>query len=383
MDRAILKRLRFALLSLMGNAKQSGVLTESDWRTIDRLAAAHRLQPHLHGRKMRGELSATIPDEILAGWRAAYRRQAIIALAQKRGLLDADRVLRGSGLSPILLKGAFLAWHAYPNAAERPKRDIDLLVEPDDVLRGFAVLEQAGWSSHVADAALLPEIAATQRHLPPLHNSDGVILELHGRPWDGGFVTAAENLRARSITASNNEPLQYPCAADMLAHLAIHAAHSHHFNVGPLVLADVDYLVTTSEIDWSRFWDEAQAAGFARAASAVLSLTDYWLRPGLLDEAQCPIPVPPALLDDLSELLVQEPAARKDIALQSDLRRNWQTGGMGQAIAAKIATDPRDEVTEAGAPKLKRMMQAATALTDPITRQSAAQSAHIRSWLDC
>ncbi len=391
MDRADLKRLRFALLGLMGNGEplQSQPpckLSDSDWTTIDRLAAAHRLQPHLHGRQQRGELTIAIPEVMATHWRTAHRAQAMIALTQKRALLDADKVLREAGMQPIALKGAFLAWHSYPAAAERPMRDIDVLVAPDEVLHGFALLEKAGWHSDVTDRALLPEIAATQRHLPPLRNADGVWLELHGRAWDDGFADAATNLRSRAGSAVLGDPLHFPCPADMLTHLAIHAAHSHSFNVGPLLLADVDYLIATSEIDWPRFWDEAATGDYTRAAAAVLALTDRWRRPGLLKATQCPInladDLPEDLLDDLSELLLQEPAARKDIALQSDLRRGWRETGAVGALKAKISADPRDGVVGRNASKPMRVMQAAKALADPVTRNSAAQSARIRSWLD-
>lgn len=67
----------------------------------------------------------------------------------------------------------------------------------------------------------------------------------------------------------------YPALAptDALLHFVVHCAHEHFFGSGPLVLSDIAYLVRRHAIDWPSFWLQADRAGAADAAAALLSLT--------------------------------------------------------------------------------------------------------------
>lgn len=38
-----------------------------------------------------------------------------------------------------------------------------------------------------------------------------------------------------------------------LLHLIIHAVHDHLFNIGPVILTDVRYVLQSSRIDWPLF----------------------------------------------------------------------------------------------------------------------------------
>ena len=79
-----------------------------------------------------------MPAAIAGSWRAAHRRAAITALAQCADLARTAGLLEAAGFAPIALKGAWLAHHAYPEPAQRPMRDLDLLVrEHGTQLRSF------------------------------------------------------------------------------------------------------------------------------------------------------------------------------------------------------------------------------------------------------
>ena len=122
--------LRRILLSLIGpQPDHAGLasLSDGDWQQIDAMAAQHRIQPHLHARLERGELEAGIAGPVRERWREAHKASAFRALRLRRDALELDRTLRGADIEPVFLKG-FLAWHGYPSAAERPMRDIDVLL---------------------------------------------------------------------------------------------------------------------------------------------------------------------------------------------------------------------------------------------------------------
>ena len=356
------------------------------------MAAQHRLEPHLHARLERGELHVAPPPAIAACWREAFRRQAVLALAQRQALLEAIAALQRAGIASVALKGAWLAPCAYPHPAERPMRDCDLLVTPARLSDAYRVLLQEGWQASVDDPGqhIVPNTA--HRHLPPLYSPAGVALELHGHCWrpednaDGGGtrpVPIDERLSARAW--ADDDRVRYPAAPDMLAHLCVHATYLHALNVGPLLLADIDYLLAANVIDWPAFWRDAQAGRYLPGAALAIALTDRWRRPGLIAQSGCPLPIAADTLADASRLLCQDIHARKDIALGGALlhswrRRGWQ--GLGKAMQGRALADVREfSARSRFIERLGRTGEAVRGLANPSTRLAATQTATLLAFL--
>lgn len=300
--------LRLVLLDLCGTARmlELATLAPADWERLGGLAAMHRLEPLLHRRHgHRSDLPALIAER----WKEAYRRGAMLALVQQADLRHAMTVLRNDGLEPVALKGAWLAWHAYPEAAMRPLRDLDLLLPADQVAAAFHRLQAAGYGLDGTAEMTLEDCLRLDKHLPPLIAPRGTAIELHHRLWEreGRLdhhlprATEAEVL-ARAVTAA--DAIRYPSAADMLAHLIIHALYSHRLDCGPLVLTDLAGLAAACPIDWPLFWREAETGGWADGARLLLTLAAAYH-----PEASLPIegPAPaPAMLDLARQLLLQD-----------------------------------------------------------------------------
>ena len=165
----------------------------------------------------------------------------------------------------------------------------------------------------------------------------------------------------------------------MLAHLVVHCASSHLFNVGPLALADIDYLVAAEEIDWCAFWRRACEHQFDRPAGLVLTLVDKWRRPGLIEASGLPIEVGSAVLAQAEQLLVQDPAARKDINALAGL-------ALGDT-ANRLHQHPLDaaEAPQGKAARLKSLAGRGASLAGSMlnkqTRQDAAATASVASWM--
>jgi hypothetical protein len=262
-----------------------------------------------------------VPQPLAEQWYGAFRDAAIRALVQRGALLDVADRLERAGLPHVALKGAWLAFHAYSHPAERPLRDLDLLLPADALLPAWHLLHSAGWSGARLAPAALAEFALRERHLPPLISAEGAVVELHGalhEPEDARVDAAP--LAARMLANAHEDTIRYPQPADLLAHICIHAAYSHRLNVGPLLLSDVDYLLRAQPIDWSAFWRDAEAGGYIRGAALCLGLVERWCRRGVLRQSGCPLAITAAQVDAASALLVQPASARKDIALQGALR---------------------------------------------------------------
>lgn len=317
MDRPALRRV---LLELVGAAEQPDLtaLSAADWTELNRIAALHRLQPLLH---VLHHGSSTIPGNIASGWQAAHRTAAMQAMAQRAELVECWTLLELAGYAPVALKGAWLTAFAYPEAAQRPMRDIDLLVAPEAVIPAFKALLAAGYSHAGPSEMTLAEVVRLDKHMPPLIGPRGTLVELHQYLWerDGRLDHASPTgneaaLRARSFVASDG--LRYLDPQDLLVHLIVHAVYSHRLDCGPLVLADIDLLLQSAPIDWQRFWAEANAQGWRDGARLLLELTALYRAGGAIDFTADPGgPAPTDLLTVAPDLLLQELDSRASAGL--------------------------------------------------------------------
>ena len=113
-----------ALLALTGTATQADLtgFGAADWQALDALAAEHRLRPLLHAQHRD---NPAIPADLRREWQAAHRVQAMQAMVQRQDLGETARLLAEAGIEVLALKGGWLAWQAYPEAAQRPSHHSD------------------------------------------------------------------------------------------------------------------------------------------------------------------------------------------------------------------------------------------------------------------
>lgn len=233
------------------------------------------------------------------------------ALTQQAELHDAVASLEAGGLAPLALKGAWLAWHAYPAPALRPMSDIDLLLDAETVLAGFALLQSVGYDLVKPPEMPLTDVIRFEKHLPPLRGPRGTIIELHHRLWepDGrldhatpeGDEAAVRNRAVRIGTVA------YPAPEDMFVHLIVHGAYSHRLGCGPRVLTDLAMLLEHHAIDWPRFWDRAAREGWREGARLLLDLTaDYCGTTSIVLTAAAGPPPPASIRAIAPALLLQD-----------------------------------------------------------------------------
>lgn len=346
--------LRRVLLDLVGTARfpDSSRLNAADWARLDHMAAQHRLQPLLHDQH-RG--NSAIPPAIASNWRAAHRTAAITAMAQAADLRIAVNALEAAGYAPIALKGAWLAHHAYPEAAQRPARDIDLLLDPASVLGAFELLQAQGFPLEYPPEMALADIQRLDKHMPPLRAPNGTTIELHQHLWehDGRLDHASPaprdaELRQRAMRGKDG--ILYPAGEDMLTHLIVHAAYSHRLDCGPLLLADLDFLLRRVSVDWSSFWAKSAREGWQRGARLVLELVAQYRSGTAIDfrADQGPAPLP-ALLAAAPDLLLQDLDTRRSAGFVAATKIN--------GLAALLARLTGKRSSKGGAAAVRNMAE--------------------------
>lgn len=238
----------------------------------------------------------------------------------------------------------------------------------------------------------LPELIRTDKHLPPLLSPGGTVVELHHHLWepDGRLdhaSPAAIDAAVRAAAVTEADGLAYPAPIDMLAHLIAHAVYSHRLDCGPLLLADVDFLLQARPIDWARFWERARMEGWSGGARLVLSLVARH-RSGISIAWSGQEPVPEALLDDAALLLLQDLERRQSAGFLASLQRRGWPGLLDRVTGRRrVATGPavRREMASAGGFigwAGSRWRRTAGDLAHRDTRNQARSLARLSSWLD-
>ncbi|MHA6332165.1 nucleotidyltransferase domain-containing protein [Qipengyuania sp. CAU 1752] len=399
--------LRRLLLGLLGpqDAERPSQLSHSDWKLVDAMAAQHRLQPHLHGRLGRGEIGIEVPTRIAGGWRDAHRDSALRALAMRRTLFEISALLEAHGVAAVALKGAWCAWHLYPAAAERPMRDLDLLVASGQALQAFELLRENGFHQEEPGPRSPEQSLQHDKHLPPLLSPGDVRVELHMRLWERheavGWAMPADESAVMFASArpyGSEDPVHYLAAEDMLVHFVIHGAYSNRLDGGPLVLADIDYLAQQGGIDWDSFWTRAERGNFTRGAALLFHLVERWRSPGVLALSRCPVEVDSDLLERAPDLLLQDLRQRKGIHLAAGIAGGVHRQGWTSAIqnvtrrlrGGDRPTHAPDEHDESGAGRgegfarwlVRRLLETVLGFARTDVRQAASSSARLGTWLE-
>lgn len=359
---ATLPHLQSLLLDLLSRARAVSAtaivaLDGEDWGRLLRMADQHRLKPLLHWQLAKLRLGLPVPNEVRTRLADSFKRSTVRALALQRELCLICSILNRAGIPCVALKGAFLAFQAYPHPGLRPLRDLDILVPPEQTLRAFDALIEGGLIRPPQHQwTVESQIKAHRLHLSPLLSASGqVLVELHFRlfkpPWHGEGPSKLNDDPAfwrRCIQVSwRREVICFPSPTDLLLHLIVHAVHDHRFNNGPLLLSDIAYLIETQTIDWALFWRLARQGGYQRSCWLTLRLVErYWDSRGTVQyDMGENIAATELPLDAATFLMLQDFDASDTsfVVLALDLRHRRSLGGK-LLVLIRRAIPPKAEI---------------------------------------
>lgn len=326
--------LEFQLVELA--AGKSPVPNCEDWAALDLRAAEHRLQPLLHYHH---SADPRIPASIRARWAVAYRFSAIEALHQRRELVRIAGMLAEHDIDFLAVKGAWLAWHAWSDPAQRPLRDLDLYIPGEGIFGAFDLLSAQGWVMEEGNdfGPLSPrEWLLRFKAMPPLVSPAGIAIDLHARLWDQDGRTPAlpSGLFDRAVIDHEHPAIRYSGPVDQLMHLSVHAAF-HRFDGGPLMLADFAKLVARLDFDWAAVWKRAQREGWLPHLVLCLAGARRWAG-GDGPWPELPYEVPGEILNGLPLLLAKPLDARaSDIAAAKVGQSDSGSGSRLRKIVAR------------------------------------------------
>jgi hypothetical protein len=196
----------------------------SCWEDLLRLALRNRVASPAWALLDSDPFVHRVPDEVAEKWKSANRAVAFLNSVARKQLSELAAVLAGADITPLLYKGLDFAVRYYSNPRFRAFRDLDIIVDTDEVLRADSALRAAGYRL-LQDRMPLEYYRRFHLHAEYAHPSWPLLVELH---WalDSPYAAARadlESIRRKATPAPEFGPdVLRPSPLDALALMAIH-----------------------------------------------------------------------------------------------------------------------------------------------------------------
>lgn len=212
------------------------------------------------------------------------------ALATVAGHLRLTRALHRlltrfeeKGLTPVLLKGPAFASRYYPEAAQRPCSDLDVLVAPSEVPEARTVLLDLGYRE-VEDTGSDHEGVDSHHHA---FSGPNGLVELHYRAFHGLGSSTLEyaTLEPRMVEGTwEGHRVRYLGTEDEFVYMSVHAANHLFARLGWLL--DLELMRQHHPVlDWDRINALVEGNGLANAMMLAWSLGEIVFGWGPLPES--------------------------------------------------------------------------------------------------
>ncbi|WP_215162827.1 nucleotidyltransferase family protein [Paenibacillus sp. ISL-20] len=230
----ISKELSFLFYLLRNNTHEEILIkqyaSDIDWDMFMKLALHHRVYPLVYLR-LKGVDGSLIPSQVMASLQQHYHNNVMKMLHLSREMSQLCEALKDNGVRTLLLKGPILATQLYGNLAHRTSKDLDILVDADDVERVERVLGQLGYE--LQDERILENWKKTSHHFSYEHKKHSTQIEVHWRlnpHYDKSFSFDLLWERRNDVMLSH-QIYHYLGNEDLLNYLADHGARHGWFRL--------------------------------------------------------------------------------------------------------------------------------------------------------
>lgn len=223
-----------------------------------------------------------LPTELQTALRGRYYTAAGDAELHVRELAAVLDILAGIQITPIVFKGAALAFTVYPDPACRPMGDLDLWLSDEEMPRAQAALEATGYRQYIKEARPVALQAQREGEIQLVGRQAGRgLVELHWGVFAGEWlrrIAAVDRagLRERAIPVTlAGRPARTLAPEDAIIQLAVHLAVNHQMAYpGVRGLLDVALVaINNNPVDWGAIVERARAWRVAIPTWLVLTLT--------------------------------------------------------------------------------------------------------------
>lgn len=238
------KELKFLLYILSGNLKSEQYseqdIIDMDWRLFMKLVLHHRVHPMVY-LKVKEHHHSLIPPHVLEFLHAHYHNNMLKMLHLSREMSRICDELSGSGIRTLMLKGPVLGVQLYGNMAHRVSKDLDILVDADDVEKVELILQQLGYEAK--DKPILGNWKKKSHHLSFYHKEHASQVEIHWRlnPHYSKNYSFEQLWERKRLAALSGQTFFQLGDEDLFSYLIDHGARHGWFRLRWLL--DIDVLL--------------------------------------------------------------------------------------------------------------------------------------------
>jgi hypothetical protein len=256
-------------------------LTDLDWQVIDTLSQRHELVPMLYWQlKMNGAI-ACVSTQLQDKWQRSYHASALKNLRREGELRAILKEMAHVSITPILFKGAMLAFFTYPTPACRPMSDLDLWVSKEEMPRAQAVLEKLGYEQRSSERRPLIWQAERDGEIQMFGQNKGQgLVELHWGAFQGEWLHRIAYIDRSSVETRTRPVILGSFSArvleptDALIQVALHLVFCSPLS-GEAIRPLMDIFLLGHKInDWNIVIERAKQWHVADGIGLVLALSD-------------------------------------------------------------------------------------------------------------
>jgi hypothetical protein len=182
--------LRLLLISSYRNTDEKdsntifNIINESvNWSRFFKYLQQHRLIPYVYDNL--SKYKHLLPNEILLNLKKLNEQNTLHMLLLISETIRLLKIFDANNLWSMPLKGPVLAFQLYDDFSKRSSRDVDILIQPSDILKAVDILSNEGYKIIPEGTTISKnkfEILKKIKHNISLYNSiKNVYIELHWR----------------------------------------------------------------------------------------------------------------------------------------------------------------------------------------------------------
>ena len=267
------------LLQLLGRPRPEQSLTlpraapQVDWQRLF-LITPPDLSAYLGHKISEYGLTSQCPAQLLQEAEDARRATTVRWLRLRFELRNLMSEFDRHNLDFVVLKGAVLAFIAYPDSSLRPVSDLDLLVRRESLEKALKLIGDAGFRCperfEFANPLIIKDsvVPGEEISLPLEKPGTQALIEVHtqlesAEPW---FPVSIEKVWEHiEETDWNDVCIPILDVHEFLFHLVLHLSRGHYFSLGLRPLLDVHLWVELQEkrLDWQWIRNESVRRGYS------------------------------------------------------------------------------------------------------------------------
>ena len=168
--------------------------------------------------------------------------------------IQLNQILNDAKIEFIFLKGAHLLTRFYKDYSLRPTRDIDILMNPDDIKKAINTLHKSGYKFEESRNNQYSKSSSLYGYdLPGIIDPTGIRIEVHHRiepkahnqecKFSTEFYKNKKNYKLSSLDGC------FLCDEDLIMHLIYHATKKQGPDVGLIFILDLEKIFSNVTLD--------------------------------------------------------------------------------------------------------------------------------------